>query len=101
MKAEVPVGKSVRRPGILVPRVPQSSLLRDCTGLDDDQSAIKNLFQLSRDVILSLDRSGNILCINQRGVEISGYSEAELCGANISERLLLSEDRPALNQILN
>src|SRR5260370_33288769 len=58
-----------------------------------DESAAKHLFKLSRDVILSLDRIGNILCINQRGVELSGYSESELRGANVFELLLLPEDR--------
>ena len=43
-------------------------------------------------MILSLDRVGNILCINQRGVQLSGYSESELRGANIFELLLLPED---------
>ena len=71
-----------------------------CPGADDDESAAKHLFKLSRDVILSLDRSGNILCINRRGVQLSGYSETELRGANISERLLLPEDRTAVDQIL-
>ena len=71
-----------------------------CSGADDDESAAKYLFKLSRDVILSLDRSGNILCINRRGVQLSGYSETELRGANISERLLLPEDRTAVDQIL-
>ena len=71
-----------------------------CPGADDDESAAKYLFKLSRDVILSLDRSGNILCINRRGVQLSGYSETELRGANISERLLLPEDRTAVDQIL-
>src|SRR4029450_12743907 len=58
------------------------------------------LFKLSRDVILSLDRTGNILCINQRGVQLSGYSETELRGVNISERLLFPEDRSAIDKIL-
>jgi PAS domain S-box-containing protein len=60
---------------------------------DEGESAAKYLFKLSRDVILSVDRAGNILCINQRGVELSGYSESELRGANIFELLLLPEDR--------
>ena len=58
---------------------------------DDDESAAKYLFKLSRDVILSLDRVGNILCINQRGVQLTGYSESELRGANIFQLLLLPE----------
>jgi PAS domain S-box-containing protein len=72
-----------------------------CGGTEDDESAAKYLFQLSRDVILSLDRTGNILCINQRGAQLSGYSETELRGANILERLLLPEDRPAIGQVLH
>src|SRR5438034_4058684 len=64
-----------------------------CHAAVDNESAAKHLFKLSRDVILSLDRIGNILCINQRGVELSGYSESELRGANIFELLLLPEDR--------
>jgi PAS domain S-box-containing protein len=67
---------------------------------EDAESAAKYLFKLSHDVILSLDRTGNILCINQRGVQLSGYSETELRGANILERLLLPEDRLAIGQVL-
>jgi PAS domain S-box-containing protein len=51
-------------------------------------------------VILSVDRVGNILCINQRGVQLSGYSESELRGANVFELLLVPEDRPVVREIL-
>ncbi len=78
-----------------------SSRVEPCAPADDGESAAKYLFELSRDVILSLDRTGNILCINQRGVQLSGYSETELRGANILQRLLLPEDRPAIGQILD
>src|SRR6266513_777075 len=84
-------------------RDPQSAIgnpEQSCPGSDNDESAAKYLFKLSRDVILSLDRTGNILCINQRGVQLSGYSETELRGSNISERLLVPEDRAAIDQIL-
>src|ERR1043166_4407684 len=83
------------------PQLAISNRKQACPAADDGESAAKYLFKLSRDVILSLDRSGNILCINQRGVQLSGYSEAELRGANISERLLLPEDRKAIDQILH
>ena len=66
----------------------------------DGESAAKYLFKLSRDVILSLDRTGNILCINQRGVELSGHSESQLRGANIFELLLLPEDRQVAREML-
>ena len=67
---------------------------------DEGESAAKYLFKLSHDVILSLDRVGNILCINQRGVQLSGYSEPELRGSNIFELLLLAQDRPFAREML-
>src|SRR6516164_10931614 len=70
-----------------------------CPAADDGESAAKYLFKLSHDVILSLDRVGNILCINQRGVQLSGYPESELRGANIFE-LLLPEDHQVACDVL-
>jgi PAS domain S-box-containing protein len=100
MKSEVTATESVHPTSMLSSRVELSPIAGTCPGADEDESAAKYLFKLSRDVILSLDRSGNILCINRRGVQLSGYSETELRGANISERLLLPEDRTAVDQIL-
>ena len=71
-----------------------------CSSAAADESAAKHLFKLSHDVILSLDRVGNILCINQRGIQLSGYSESELRGANIFELLLLPEDRELAREML-
>jgi PAS domain S-box-containing protein len=50
-------------------------------------------------VILSVDRIGTVLCINQRGVQLSGYSEAELRGANVFELLLIPEDRLLIREV--
>src|SRR6266487_1820585 len=71
-----------------------------CPGAEDGESAAKYLFKLSHDVILSLDRVGNILCINQRGVQLSGYADSELRGANVFELLLLPEDREGAREML-
>ena len=71
-----------------------------CSAADNGESAAKYLFKLSHDVILSLDRVGNILCINQRGVQLSGYSESELRGANLFELLLVPEDRAVAREML-
>jgi len=101
MKSEVTATESVHRTSMLSPRVKLSPSAGTCPGADEDESAAKHLFKLSRDVILSLDRNGNILCINRRGVQLSGYSETELRAAKISERLLLPEDRTAVAQILH
>jgi PAS domain S-box-containing protein len=101
MKSEVPAAEPVHRTSMLSPSVELSPRAETCPGADDDESAAKYLFKLSRDVILSLDRNGNILCINRRGAQLSGYSATELRGANISERLLFPEDRAAIDQILH
>ncbi|HWH92186.1 MAG TPA: PAS domain S-box protein [Candidatus Binatia bacterium] len=100
MKSEVTATESVHPTSMLSSQVELSPPAGPCPSADDDESAAKYLFKLSRDVILSLDRSGSILCINRRGAQLSGYSETELRGANISERLLLPEDRTAIDQIL-
>src|SRR5437764_997475 len=71
-----------------------------CPRPNDDESAAKYLFKLSHDVILSLDRVGNILCVNQRGVQLSGYSETELRGANVFDLLLFPEDRQVARAML-
>src|SRR5215831_6912840 len=85
-----------------LPNDPQSAISNRkeaCPAADDAESAAKYLFKLSHDVILSLDRGGNILCINQRGVQLSGYLESELRGANIFE-LLFPEDRQVARDVL-
>jgi PAS domain S-box-containing protein len=84
-------------------RNPQSEIRNQeepCSTADDGENAAKYLFKLSHDVILSVDRVGNILCINQRGVQLTGYSESELRGANVFELLLLPEDRQVVREIL-
>ena len=91
------------RPFQVEPNHNQSELRKEemsCSSAAADESAAKHLFKLSRDVILSLDSIGKILCINQRGVELSGYSESELRGANIFELLLVPEDRDPAREML-
>jgi PAS domain S-box-containing protein len=71
-----------------------------CPAAEDDESAARYLYELSQDAILFLDREGKILCLNPRSVQLSGYAETELRGANIFERLLLTEDWAAVRQML-
>src|SRR6266487_2639727 len=71
-----------------------------CPQAEDDDSAAKYLYELSRDAILFLDRTGKILCINPRGVQLTGYAEAELRGSNIFDLLLLPEDHSTVRQML-
>src|SRR6266567_4477972 len=99
MKSEVTAAEPIQSTAL-----PSSGGLRPraepCPAAEDGESAAKYLFKLSHDVILSLDRIGNILCINQRGVQLSGYSDSELRGANVFELLLLPGDRQVAREML-
>src|SRR5213080_2371671 len=100
MKSEVTAAERVESTTALSPSGGVTARAEPCPRPNDDESAAKYLFKLSHDVILSLDRVGNILCINQRGVQLSGYSEAELRGANVFELLLFPEDRRFAREML-
>src|SRR6266496_5337386 len=99
MKSEVTAAEPIQSTAL-----PSSGGLRPraeaCPAADDGESAARYLFKLSHDVILSLDRTGNVLCINQLGVQLSGYTESELRGANVFELLLLPEDRQVARETL-
>src|SRR5207245_8581528 len=100
MKSEVTAAERVESTTALSPSGGVTARAEPCPRPNDDESAAKYLFKLSHDVILSLDRVGNILCINQRGVQLSGYSETELRGANVFDLLLFPEDRRFAREML-
>src|SRR5436305_803285 len=100
MKSEVTAAEQVQSTTTLSPSGGLIARAEPCPRPNDDESAAKYLFKLSHDVILSLDRVGNILCINQRGVQLSGYSDSELRGANVFELLLPPEDRQVAREML-
>jgi PAS domain S-box-containing protein len=100
MKSEITAAEPVESTTTLSPSGGLTARAEPCLRPNDEESAAKYLFKLSHDVILSLDRVGNILCINQRGVQLSGYSETELRGANVFELLLFPEDRQIARAML-
>jgi PAS domain S-box-containing protein len=100
MKSEITAAEPVEFTTTLSPSGGLTARTELCTRPNDDENAAKYLFKLSHDVILSLDRVGNILCINQRGVQLSGYSETELRGANVFDLLLFPEDRQVARAML-
>src|SRR5436305_1753222 len=100
MKSEVTAAEQVQSTTTLSPSGGLIARAEPCPRPNDDESAAKYLFKLSHDVILSLDRVGNILCVNQRGVQLSGYSETELRGANVFDLLLFPEDRQVARAML-
>src|SRR5213083_2219133 len=100
MKSEVTAAEQVQSTTTLSPSGGLTARAESCPRPNDGESAAKYLFKLSHDVILSLDRVGNILCIDQRGVQLSGYSETELRGANVFDLLLFPEDRQVARAML-
>src|SRR6184192_2387927 len=100
MKSEITAAGPVESTTTLSPSGELTAWVEPCLRPNDDESAAKYLFKLSHDVILSLDSVGNILCINQRGVQLSGYSETELRGANVFELLLFPEDQQIARAML-
>jgi len=100
MKSEITAAAPVESTTTLSPSGGVTARAEPCPRPNDDESTAKYLFKLSHDVILSLDGVGNILCINQRGVQLSGYSETELRGANVFELLLFPEDRQVARAML-
>lgn len=70
----------------------RAKLLDELRKKKEDQTQEKNLSDLyaemveyASDVVLRLDRSGNILAINRAGAALLGYTQANLIGKNISE----------------
>src|SRR5436309_5758572 len=100
MKSEVTAAEQVQSTTTLSPSGGLIARAEPCPRPNDDEIAAKYLFKLSHDVILSLDRVGNILCVNQRGVKLRGYSETELRGANVFDLLLFPEDRQVARAML-
>src|SRR5436190_2117524 len=85
MKSEVTAAEPIQSTTALLNFGGLSPRAESCLAAEDDESAAKYLCKLSHDVILSLDRAGNILCINQRGVQLSGYSDAEMRGRKTAQ----------------
>jgi PAS domain S-box-containing protein len=100
MSSEITAAEPVESTTTLSSSSGLTARAKPCPRPNDEETAAKYLFKLSHDVILSLDRVGNILCINQRGVQLSGYSETELRGANAFELLLFPEDRQVARAML-
>ena len=74
-------------------------LMVDITGqrqaeekLRESEERFRDLFESANDIITSVDQNGDMLVINRRGEEMTGYSKAELAKANIFEDLLHPDD---------
>ncbi len=65
-----------------------------------EPSEYRGLFELSHDVILMADAAGNILDINHRGEQLTGYPQCELRRMNVFEHLIIPEDQPTIRRVI-
>ncbi len=61
--------------------------------LRHEMARAERYLQISKAMIIGLDREGNVNLINQRGCEILGYSEKEILGRNWFETVLPEQSR--------
>ena len=67
--------------------------------LNNEKSRAEKYLQISRAMIVGLDRKGEITLVNRRGCEILGYEEDELLGKNWFETVIPECDRDNLTEV--
>ena len=67
--------------------------------LNDERERAEKYLQVSKAMIVSLDREGLITVINRRGCEILGYAEDQLLGKNWFEIALPEADRDKISEV--
>lgn len=68
--------------------------------LQESETKYRNLFELSHNIILLLDRTGNIIDVNPRGQQLTGYPQSELRRMNVFHDLIIPEDHPIIRQVI-
>ncbi|HMK50024.1 MAG TPA: PAS domain S-box protein, partial [Thermodesulfovibrionales bacterium] len=70
------------------------------TALREGEERFRKLFDTSHDVIVFLDREGNIMDINHHGEELTHYTRAELLRMNAFSDLILPEDHLIMRNVV-
>ncbi len=69
------------------------------TELTRQKNETERFLKIAEAIILKLDIDGNVIMINQRGLEVSGYTKEELVGKNWLDLALPAEARDPLRKI--
>src|SRR5258708_18046142 len=68
--------------------------------LRDSEEKYRDVFEGTQDILLMVDRVGNILDINHQAEVLSGYTQSELRSKNVFEHLIIPEDDLTIVQVL-
>jgi PAS domain S-box-containing protein len=71
------------------------------TALRDSEGKYRGVFETAHDMMVLLDKDGNILDINNRAEQVLGYSRSELLRMNTFQGLYLTEDRPLMRGVID
>jgi len=77
-----------------------TELRRTRTAQQDGEVMYRTIFELARDILMLVDREGNILDINPSAEVLTGYSLDELRQMNVFDHLIVPEDQPTIRQVL-
>ncbi|MGH7993201.1 MAG: PAS domain S-box protein, partial [Limisphaerales bacterium] len=67
--------------------------------LKASEAKFREFIQSSYDIILFADREGNILDINPRAEQLTGYPQSDLLKMNIFQHLIVQEDQPLMREV--
>jgi PAS domain S-box-containing protein len=68
--------------------------------LIEEEGRYRSLFAISHDLVLFLDAAGNILDINPRGAQITGYTLDQLRSMNVLRDLIVPADHAAIFEVI-
>ncbi len=68
--------------------------------LKESETKYRTFFQSSNDIILFADKEGNILDINPRAEQLTGYPQSDLRKMNIFQHLIVPEDQPHIREVI-
>ena len=68
--------------------------------LRESEEKYRKLFESSHDIIYFSDRAGNILDINPRAEQLTGYPQSDLRKMNIFQHLIVQEDQPIIREVI-
>ena len=67
----------------------------------ESESRYKDLFESASDVIVMVTSEGDIVDINRRAEELTGFSRDELLRSNVLRELIIPEDRATIERVLS